>query len=267
MKLSHASTTRPLFLMAAMAALPALAEESPHTLSGNVGVTSDYIFRGVTQTQHEPAIQGGVDYSHKSGLYLGAWASNVSWVSEGIPGGYKDNNSLEIDLYGGYKGALDDLGYDLGLIHYYYPGDTIAGATTPDTTEVYLGASWKFLSLKYSHVVSDYFIAWGGPSGSGVSANQKTRGSGYIDLSLGYPLADGWAVLAHLGHQNVENYDDASYTDWKLGISKDIGFGTLTLAYTDSDGKLKDAGNNDVYRWNGKQVANGRVALTFFKSF
>ena len=268
---SYPIAIRLLILIAALATGPAFAEERPHTLTGNLGLTSDYIIRGVTQTQHQPAVQGGVDYSHKRGVYLGAWASNVSWVSEGIPGGYKDNNSLELDLYAGYKGSVDgygyDLGYDLGVIHYYYPGNAVAAATTPDTTEIYLGASWKFLSLKYSHAVSDNFITWGGPSGSGASANQKTRGSNYIDLSLNYPLADGWTLLAHAGHQNVRNYGDASYRDWKLGVSKDVGFGTVTLAYTDTNAKLKDVGNNDVYRWNGEEVAADRFVATFSKTF
>lgn len=259
-----------ILLFAGFAAAPAIAADapaSPHTVTGNIGLTSDYIFRGVTQTQHTPAIQGGFDYSHTSGIYLGTWASNVSWVSEGIPGGYKDNNSMEIDLYGGYKGSLGDVGYDVGVIHYYYPGSNISGATDPDTTEVYVGASWKYVSLKYSHVVSDYFIAWGGPSGSGVSANQKTKGSNYIDLSVSYPVTDSLSILGHVGHQKVKNYGDASYDDWKLGISKDFGYGTVTLAYTDTNGKLKDAGGNDVYKWNGKEVADGRLSLSFTKTF
>lgn len=256
---------------AAAAATPAIAADapaSPHSVSGNFGLTTDYIFRGVTQTQHKPAVQGGLDYSHASGIYLGTWASNVSWVTEALqPSGFKDNNSMEIDVYGGYKGSLGDVGYDVGVIHYYYPGSNVTGATDPDTTEVYVGASWKYVSLKYSHVVSDYFIAWGGPSGSGVSFDQKTKGSNYIDLSVSYPVAETWALLGHYGHQKVKNYGDASYDDWKIGISKDIGYGTVTLAYTDTNAKLTDAGGFDVYRWNGKEVADGRLALSFLKTF
>ena len=75
---------------------------SPHSLSGNISLTSDYVFRGVSQTQNGPAIQGGIDYAHASGFYAGTWASNVDWVSLG----FKNNSSMEIDLYGGYKGSL-----------------------------------------------------------------------------------------------------------------------------------------------------------------
>lgn len=260
--------TRLLILSGLISApVAALAADSPHTVAGNIAFTTDYIFRGVSQSQHEPAIQGGFDYSHASGFYAGVWGSNVSWVSEG---GYKDNNSMEIDLYGGYKGSIaDGLGYDVGIVTYYYPGDQVAGFTDPDTTEVYLGVSWKTVSLKYSHVVSDYFVGWGGVGGLGVSANQKTRGSNYIDLSATYDLGGGWGVLGHVGHQVVENYDDASYTDWKIGVTKDIGYGILTLAYTDTDANLRDVSGNNVYIFGapGEKVAEGQVALTFFKSF
>ena len=85
-------------------------------------------------------------------------AYSVAWVSDG---GYKDDNSMEIDLYGGYRGSAGDIGYDVGVITYIYPGDQIAGANDPDTTEVYVGASWKMLSAKYSHVVSNRFVGWG----------------------------------------------------------------------------------------------------------
>lgn len=265
-------------VLAGVVALPASllftptanAEDAPAAASpftGNFGLTTDYIFRGVSQTQQQPAVQGGFDYSHASGLYVGTWLSNVSWVKEG---GFKNNSSLEVDLYGGYKGAAGDFGYDLGVITYYYPGNQVAGATDPDTTEVYVGGSWKYVSLKYSRVVSDYFIGWGGPGGLGVSANQKTKGSDYLDLSVNYPVAESWTILAHAGHQKVKNYTDASYTDWKLGVSKDMGYGTVTLAYTDTNGKLLDADGNNVYIFGvaaPKKVAEGRLALSFLKTF
>lgn len=231
-----------------------LAEDAASSLTGNIGLTSDYVFRGVSQTQSEPAIQGGFDYSHASGLYVGTWASNVEWAS-----GYKDNNSMEIDLYGGYRGAVGDVGYDVGIITYYYPGDQISDANDPDTTEVYVGASWKFLSAKYSYTVSDHFVGWGTDTDTGG----KTRGSYYIELNAAYDLGSGWGVLGHVGYQDVKDNDDASYTDWKIGVSKDVGFGLVTLAYTDTDAELTPTG----YLWNGEKVADGRVFLSFTKSF
>jgi conserved hypothetical protein, proteobacterial len=242
-----------LMVMATLAApMLAQAAESPHSLSGNISLTSDYVFRGVSQTQNGPAIQGGFDYSHASGFYVGTWASNVAWVSDG---GYKDDNSMEIDLYGGYRGSAGPIGYDLGVITYYYPGDDIPGATDPDTTEAYVGASWEFLSLKYSHVVSEHFVGWTTDTGG------KTRNSYYVELNGSYDLGSGWGVLGHVGYQNVKDNDDASYTDWKVGVTKDIGFGVVTVAYTDTNA------DDTAYTWDGEEVADGRAFVSFSKTF
>jgi uncharacterized protein (TIGR02001 family) len=94
-----------------------------HTLTGNVGLYSQYIFRGLTQTNREPAIQGGFDYAHSSGFYAGTWASNVSWLRDSAA--YMAGGSGEFDFYGGYKGAFgkSDFTYDLGALYYWYPGD------------------------------------------------------------------------------------------------------------------------------------------------
>lgn len=251
-KLAHALVLTGLLSAPALA----LAAEpaSPHSLSGNISLTSDYVFRGVSQTQNGPAIQGGFDYAHASGLYVGAWGSSVAWVQKG---GYKDDSSMEVDLYGGYRGSLPaDIGYDVGAITYYYPGDKIAGIQTPDTTEVYAGASWKFLTLKYSHVVSSNFIGW-----YDYDLGKKSRNSNYIELNADYDLGNGWGIMGHVGRQKVKNLGDANYTDWKIGVSKDIGFGTVALAYTDTNA---DAA---VYTIDGEKIADGRAFLSFSKSF
>lgn len=236
-------------------AIAADAPASPHTIAYNAAVTSDYIFRGVSQSQHNPALSGGVDYSHSGGLYAGTWLSNQSWVEKGGP--YKANSSLEIDLYGGYKGALGDLGYDLGAIYYYYPGDKVAGAVSPDTTEVYAAGTWKMLTLKYSHAISDYFIAWG------TLGTTKTKGSNYLELNATHDLGNGWGLLGHVGAQKVKNVPAADYSDWKVGVTKDVGFGTVTLAYSDTDANAAAA----PYVWSGKDASKGVLALSFSKSF
>ena len=238
----------------------AMAEEpaSPHTLTGNITLTSDYVFRGISQTQGGPAIQGGFDYAHSSGFYVGTWASNVEWVSTG----YKDNNSMEIDFYGGFKGAAGDFGYDVGVITYYYPGDQVTGANDPDTTELYLGASWKFLSMKYSYAVSDRFVGWGTTVG-----NEDTQGSYYIELNGNYGFGSGWGVLGHVGYQDVKDNDPASYTDWKIGVTKDVGFGVFTLAYSDTDA------DETAYTWtdtggaNPQYTGDSAFIVSFSKSF
>lgn len=248
-----------LLVLSGLISAPVLAGDapaSPHTLTGNIAVTTDYVFRGVSQTQGGPALQGGFDYSHASGVYVGTWGSNVEWVSTG----YKDNNSLEIDLYGGYRGSMGDVGYDVGLITYYYPGDQVSGANDPDTTEVYLGFSWKTLGFKYSYTVSDRFVGWGTSSSNG-----KTQGSYYVEVNGTYDLGDGWGILGHVGYQDVKGNNDASYTDWKLGVTKDVGFGVVTLAYSDTDA------DKTAYTWvdgsHSEKVADGRLFLSFSKSF
>ena len=121
---------------AVMAQTAAPAPEPASTLSFNVGVVSDYRFRGMSQTSFKPALQGGVDFAHKSGAYVGAWASNVSWIKDYI--GAKDGTT-EVDLYGGYKGEIaKDLSFDIGVITYQYPGNTANKVTAYDTTTVTL---------------------------------------------------------------------------------------------------------------------------------
>ena len=255
MTISMKKVTAGVLLSLGLAATqtPAMAADSPYTLSANVGLTSDYVFRGVSQTQNQAAIQGGFDFAHASGFYLGTWGSNVNWVEEG---GYKDKSSMEIDLYGGFKGAItDSVGYDVGVVTYYYPGDKIAGATSPDTTEVYAGLSYGIFTAKVNYTVSDHFVGWTTTDGG------KTQGSYYGDLSAAYEIADGWTLLAHVGYQSVKDNDDASYTDWKLGVSKDLGFGVATLAYTDTNA------DKAAYTWAGDKVADGRVFVSFLKSF
>ena len=185
-----ASVAAAFALPGVVAAQQAAAEaKSPHTFTGNMTIISEYRFRGISQTFGKPAIQGGIDYSHASGFYLGNWDSNVSDTA-GYPGG-----NIEMDFYGGWRNTWGDLGLDLGLIYYYYPGSNAAGggsqgalvnphstATNSGTvhnTEFYVGGSWKWLSLKWSHALSDYFMV---PS---------TKGTNYLDLSAAYDMGGG----------------------------------------------------------------------------
>src|SRR5262249_50297336 len=135
-------------LAVAQTAAPA-APASPHTFTGNMGLFSEYRFRGIDQTFGKPAFQGGFDYSHASGFYVGNWNSNVS-SGAGFPGG-----NLEMDFSGGFKKAFGDFGIDVGAIYYYYPGSDASsfvnngqtGSGKVDNKEIYIGGSWKFLSL------------------------------------------------------------------------------------------------------------------------
>jgi uncharacterized protein (TIGR02001 family) len=243
-------------LAAAQAAAPAAAAPaSPHTVTANAGLFSSYRFRGIDQTFGKPAIQGGFDYSHASGFYAGNWNSNVN-QGAGYPGG-----NIEMDFYGGWKNTWGDWGLDLGALYYYYPGTNakragdivIANNRTGaihtgkvDNTELYIAGSWKFVTLKYSQAVSDYFDAPG------------TKNSNYLDLGANYDLGDGWGINGHVGHLHFKNMINGSYTDWKLGVTKDLGGWILGASYiaTNAKGNCAPTAVNQVYCFsNGSYTA------------
>lgn len=237
-------------------AAPEAAPASPFT--GNLSLASEYIYRGIAQTNRKPTIQGGFDYAHSSGLYAGVWASNISWLSDGNP---SVSASLEIDVYGGFKNTFGggDFNYDVGVLTYNYPGSYPAGYTKPNTTEVYGSLGWKWLSAKYSYVVSSNIFGAVAPNGD------NTRGSDYLELNANYDLGNGWGILGHVGHQKVKHFSDASYSDYKVGVTKDVGFGVVGLSYWDTNAK-GDAG--EFYRNPyGKDLGKGAALLSFTKTF
>ncbi|MEF8699254.1 MAG: TorF family putative porin [Candidatus Accumulibacter sp. UW25] len=228
-------------VLAAAFAAPALAQTtesdaaavSPHTVTGNLGLFSSYRFRGIDQTFGKPALQGGVDYAHASGFYVGNWNSNVNSGA-----GFPDGN-LEMDFYGGYKAAFGDFGLDVGAIYYYYPGSDAnnlgmgANSGAVNNKEIYLGGSWKFVSLKYSYAVDDYFSLRG--LNSTGPTDKSTRGTQYLDLSANYDLGDGWGINAHIGRLDLKNVDGGDYTDWKLGVTKDFNGWLFAASYIDTN--------------------------------
>jgi uncharacterized protein (TIGR02001 family) len=211
------------------------AEDSPFT--ANIGLVSDYAYRGFSQTDERPALQGGFDYAHESGLYAGVWGSNVSWLSDGNS---DVSNSLELDIYGGYKGSVGAIGYDVGLLQYYYPGSYPKPYNSPNTLEGYLGLSWEFLSFKYSYAFTDLF------------GYDKSDGSQYYDLGAAVDIGYGVTLAAHVGYNDIKGQDD--YTDWKLGFSKEYGGFNFGLHYVDTD-------------VNNSDLADERVILSVSKSF
>lgn len=244
--------------LVAIAADPAPTPE--HAFTGNFTIASEYIYRGIGQTNRKPALQGGFDYAHSSGLYAGIWGSNISWLSDLSVSGAKVSSSIEIDIYGGYKGTFaDDFSYDVGVLVYNYPGTYPSGFVDADTTELYVGLGWKWLSAKYSHTVSKNIFGWFGDDMA------KTRGSGYLELNATYDLGDGWGVNGHIGHQRIKNFSDASYTDWKIGVTKDVGFGVVGVAYVGTNAK-GDAGEPYRNPFN-KDLGKDRLLLTFGKTF
>jgi uncharacterized protein (TIGR02001 family) len=230
----------------------AAAPQSPHTLTGNMAIVSDYRFRGISQTFGQPAIQGGIDYSHSSGFYVGNWNSSVSGES------YYDGQ-IEMDFYGGFKKSFGDFGFDVGLLQYYYPGAENAG-TKYDTLEAYLAGSWKWLTLKYSITTTDWF---------GVkTATTDSKGSSYLELNASYEIAPKLTLIGHIGQQTVKNFGNLDYVDYKLGATYDLGGWLLGAAYidTDADDPFYSAATSTQSN-KVKDLGKGTVVLSVGKSF
>jgi uncharacterized protein (TIGR02001 family) len=208
----------------AQAQTAAAAPES--TLSYNVGVVSDYRYRGISQSRLQPALQGGVDYADKSGFYVGAWGSTIKWIKD-TPGVTK--GATELDLYAGYKGAAGAIAYDVGFLRYQYMGNNYANyGANANTNEIYGAATFGVVTAKYSHAISNLF------------GNVDSKNSYYLDLSAAFDMGNGFALTPHVGYQKIKGAAsvNGSYTDYALTLSKDLGNGLTASAAvvgTDAD--------------------------------
>lgn len=245
---------------------------SPFT--ANVGVVSDYVWRGISQTSHNPAIQGGFDYAHSSGFYAGLWGSNVSWIVDtGTTTGGTGSAGLELDTYFGFKNSFaEDFNYDVGFIRYNYPGSytPAAGFAKADTDEIYGALGYKWITAKYSYGLGKFLTVPG------------AKGTNYFDLTATYPIADsGFTVSAHVGKQTYKGTTAASYaanvsglpgtgtptyTDYKLGVTKDFGGYVFGLSYTSTNASSYYTNSNAGGAF-GKKLGKGTAALSLTHSF
>jgi uncharacterized protein (TIGR02001 family) len=263
---AQAQTAAPAPADAAPAAAPAATPE--HTFTGNVAVVSDYRFRGISQSFRRPAVQGGFDYSHSSGFYVGNWNSSVSGNT------YQNGSSLEMDLYGGYKfDVMKDVQGDVGLLYYYYPGASI-GTTGQayHNGEIYFSGTYKWFSAKYSYGLTDFFglNATTAPvyAGTALNPNGGSKGSGYLDLNANFDIAEKTTLNLHVGRQTVSHYSALNYTDYKVGVSKDFGFATLGLAL------ISTHANSDYWKVSNtaapvetKKLGTSTAVLSLSKTF
>lgn len=193
----------------------------PGSFSANVALTSEYVFRGISQTDGRPAIQGGFDYElpfnkDKSlGLYLGTWGSNVDFTDA----------TLELDVYGGLQGTVGPLGWKLGLIRYIYPG--AASDLNYDFTEIAGALSYDagFLSLNAGLNYSpEYF----GKSGNAY----------YYALGVEVPIVNKVALTGHVGYQTIKDnaaWGTDDYMDYSIGASINLLGFDISAAWTDTD--------------------------------
>ena len=220
------------------------AAESPHSFSGNFALVTDYRFRGISQTDRDPALQGGFDYSHSSGFYIGNWNSSVT--TDSFPGGA----GLEMDLYAGWKPSFGEVQLDIGALYYYYPGAENADGDEFNTLEAYVGANYGFVGAKVWYGVSDKWF--------GVD---DASGSLYYELNGSFPLNDKLSLAAHVGYQDVNDTSDADYFDYKLGITYDLHGWMLGAALVGTDA------DDDIYSLDGNDLGKTTVVLSVGKSF
>ena len=241
------------------------APASPHSLTGNMTLATDYRFRGISQTFRGPTLQGGFDYSHSSGLYLGNWNSNVSTNQ------FNNGAGIEIDIYGGYKWEVaKGVTADVGLLYYYYPGAEIAALRKKyNNGEIYFGGTWQWLSVKYSYGLTDFFGLNGTTSNAlfTLAPNGSSKGSGYLDITGNWEVAPKTTLTAHVGRQTIKNYGAASYTDYKLGIAKDYGFATVGLAVVGSNANAAQYTITSTGGTSIRDVGRPSAVLSVSKTF
>jgi len=246
-----------LSLLAVTGVAQAQAAES--TLSFNAGVVSDYRYRGISQSRLEPALQGGVDYAHKSGLYVGAWGSTIKWIQDtgtsfpaggGTPG---VKGSMELDFYGGYKWAAGSVAYDVGVLRYEYLRNNLQivdGYANANTTEVYGAATYGVFTAKYSHSLTNVF------------GNANSKNSYYLDLSAAFDLGNGYTLTPHIGRQVINNSPAWSYNDYALTLAKDLGNGLTASLMAVGTNAGKDQ-YTLVNKYNGKDALVVGLKYTF----
>jgi uncharacterized protein (TIGR02001 family) len=248
-----------LAALSALSSLPVVVHaEDANPLSFNVSLTSDYRYRGISQSRLKPALQGGADYALPNGFYVGTWGSTISWIKDAgtIAGVDTGSAPVEIDLYGGYKGEIQkDFSYDVGLLQYWYPGNKLSNiAANANTLEVYGALTFGPATLKYSHSLTNLF------------GTVDSKGSGYLDLSATFDAGNGFSITPHIGHQKVKHWSYGSYTDYSLTVAKDVAGVTLSAALVGTDAKT----DNGVIAYpspSGKNLGKSGLVVAVKKTF
>lgn len=210
-----------VFLLTGCVAVAHAGDAPASPVAGNVALTSDYMFRGLTQTWGRPAIQGGADYANPDGFAAGFWGSSISERS--YPGG-----AMELDLYASYGQAIDnDWSWRAGVYGYVYPGANLDQAglapRSLDTVEANAALTWKQFTLKYNRSLTDYF---------GVDTEQgyrgDSKGTGYLQLDATFPLNAAWSLALHAGH-----------THYTTTLATPLASGARDPGYSDVGATLK----------------------------
>ena len=235
-----------LTLLLAVGATVAQAE-----VTGNLGLTSDYRFRGVSQSQNAPAVQGGVDYNHSSVFYIGNWNSSVFSQL------YTNGSGVESDLYAGWKKDIyKGLTLDVGSYNYFYPRAKATGTGSNfDTYEAFVGLGYGPVSAKYSRTL-----------GNGYFGTGNAQGTQYLQADVAYPIAGSkFSVLAHAGHTNVANSSNLDYNDYNAGIGYDLEGWQLAAKWYTNSAMTSTFKNANIV--SGQKLYKNAAVLSVSKAF
>jgi uncharacterized protein (TIGR02001 family) len=223
-------------------------------VTGNLGLTSDYRFRGISQSQNAPAVQGGIDYAHSSGFYVGNWNSSVSSQM------YTQGSGVESDLYAGWKKDIyKGLTLDVGSYNYFYPRAKVAGTGSNfDTYEGFVGLGYGPVAVKYNRTI-----------GNGYFGTANAQGTQYYQADIAYPLTalglSKASFLAHAGHTNVANSNTLDYSDYNVGLGYDLSGWNIAAKYYTNTSLSSTAKTADTI--NGQKLYKNAAVVSVTKGF
>jgi uncharacterized protein (TIGR02001 family) len=191
----------------------ALTNPARAELEFNVGVFSDYLSDGASESDNNAVVQGGADYSHESGFYIGTWMSTLG-----------DGEGQEVDLYGGYEFSAGSLDFDLGYTYYHY--------TSREDAD--LGEVNAYVSFGPVYAGLDYTVH---------AEDSDAEGDIIWRIGAGHEIVPTISLDGELGYLDPDASDGDSYTFWSLGITKSTDLGDISLTY----GSTSESGSDDLF--------------------
>lgn len=210
-------------LAVAVVAASGFTQVAQAAVEANFGVTSNYLWRGVTQSSNDPSVSGGIDYSNDSGFYAGTWVGTIDWGTGG---------ATENDYYLGYSGESGDFGYDVGYIYYNYPGSNTEDS---DFGEVYFNGSYGAFGFGIAYTINSQV-----PDG-----NLFVEGDMYYSVSYGFDLPEEYSLGLTYGYYDFDLGSDSDYGHFQIDLAK----GDFTLSLSKADSESGDDDTKFVVSW------------------
>ena len=236
---------------------PAVAPAS--WFGGDVQFNSNFVARGISQSQGQPSVQAEIDYNLGDGIYGGVDGDSINWINQLHHG---DSVSVDVDGWLGYRAHFDSAWTtQIGLKRMQFPGHYVQQSPPvdqPNFTEAFGSIAWKGLSAQLNYSVTNY------------AGNPDSKGTVYLSVSASQPIGGAWTLGAGIGRVHQAGHDPVSgqsnsrfdYTDYKLSVASDLGSGIyLTLAHTWTNGDL------GIYMIDGYAVAGHHTWLSLEKAF